>query len=200
MASLRERLGRTIRMLRETHLGLTQAQFAHSIESDPSFIGEVERAETNCGIDKLEVIAGGLHLQAWEIIRAAELAPEEPEEAEPSPAGLTPQRRRRTNYRRTAKRKSSAAGEPKGLAREPTIQPTAGSPPTVPLLVVVRQTPDGFSAHVPDLPGCFATAASQDGVEEAVRTAVAAYLQRLRTAGEEMPPLRRYATVIEVPV
>jgi predicted RNase H-like HicB family nuclease len=200
MASLRERLGRTIRMLRETRLGLTQAQFAHSIESDPSFIGEVERAETNCSIDKLEVIAGGLHMQVWEVVRAAELAPEAPAGAEPSPLGSTPGRRRQTNYRRSPKRAPSATGDPKGVAREPTIPPASGPSRTVPLLVVVRQIPDGFSAHVPDLPGCFATAATQEGVVEAARVAVAAHIERLRAAGEEIPPPTRYAAVIDVSV
>jgi transcriptional regulator with XRE-family HTH domain/predicted RNase H-like HicB family nuclease len=190
MARLRDRLGWTIRALRETRLRISQEKLAHSIGMDPSFVGEVERAETNCSIDTLELIAGGLGMPAWEIIQAAEAAPDEPPRAKRGSAA---------GYSRRSGRKPSAPPDSSGLTKEPALRPAMGPPRTISVLVLVEQTPDGFSARAPDLPGCAVSAASREAVEEQIRAAIAAQLERLRVAGAAPPAPRSFATVVELP-
>jgi len=202
MPRLRQRSGRTIRALRETRTQLSQEKFANSIGMDPSFVGEVERAETNWSIDTLELIASGLEMPASEIIRAAEAAPEEPgdDPAPPPPRGKRGGRRGPVvSYSRRSEREPSAPADSNGLTKEPTVRPSAEPPRTVSVLVVVEQTPDGFTAHAPDLPDCVASATSRDVVEDQLRAAIAAHLEQLRIAGAAPPAFRSYATVVEVP-
>jgi predicted RNase H-like HicB family nuclease/transcriptional regulator with XRE-family HTH domain len=205
MARLRQRLGRILRMLRDMGLQVSQETFANSIEMDPSFLGEVERAEPNWSIDTLELIAAGFGMPASELVRAAEAAPEEPGDdpapRPPPPGSMRGRRRGQTaGYSRRAEREpSSAPGDSNGLAKEPTLRPAAGLPRTVSVLVVVERTADGFSAHPPDLPGCVASAASRELVERQVRAAIAAHFEQLRLAGAPPPASRSYATVIELP-
>lgn len=45
--------------------------------------------------------------------------------------------------------------------------------------LVYERTPNNFSAYVPDLPGCVATSASQEEVEERIREAIAFHLEGL---------------------
>jgi predicted RNase H-like HicB family nuclease len=66
------------------------------------------------------------------------------------------------------------------------------------LLVVVEQTPSGFSAYVPDLPGCVATGATRAEVEQLVRDAIEFHLEGLRADGHLPPEPQSYATVVEV--
>ncbi|TVR04699.1 MAG: type II toxin-antitoxin system HicB family antitoxin [Spirochaetaceae bacterium] len=54
-------------------------------------------------------------------------------------------------------------------------------------LVVVEKTPTGFSAFVPDLPGCVATAPSRTEIEEQIRSAVEFHVEGLRTDGLPVP-------------
>lgn len=204
MPRLRQRSGRTIRALRETRTQLSQEKFANSIGMDPSFVGEVERAETNWSIDTLELIAAGLGMPASEIIRAAEAAPEEPgdDPAPPPPPPGSMRGGRRgpaVSYSRRPEREPSAPADSNGLTKEPTLRPSAGLPRTVSVLVVVEETADGFSAHAPDLPHCVASAASREAVEDQMRAAIAAHLEQLRIAGAAPPASRSYATVVEVP-
>jgi predicted RNase H-like HicB family nuclease/transcriptional regulator with XRE-family HTH domain len=204
MARLRQRLGRTIRALRETKLDVSQETFANSMGMDPSFEGEVERAEPNWSIDTLELIAAGFGMPASELVRAAEAAPEEPGDdpapRPPPPGSMRGRRRGQTaGYSRRAEREPSEPGDPNGLAKEPILRPAAGLPRTVSVLVVVARTADGFSAHPPDLPGCVASAASRELVERQVRAAIAAHFEQLRLAGAPPPASRSYATVIELP-
>jgi|SRR5882724_7239386 len=180
MARLRERLGRTIRALRERRIGLSQERFANDIGLDEKFMGEVERAEKSCGIETLELIAGGLRMPLWEIVRAAEAAPGQP--LDPDPSASEPAEGRRERI------------------REPAVRPDPASSGTPRFLVIVQQTGAGYAAHVPDLPGCFTSAETAEAVEHRVRAAIAAHLQHLRIAQEEPPGSRSYAIAVEIPV
>jgi predicted RNase H-like HicB family nuclease len=67
------------------------------------------------------------------------------------------------------------------------------------LLIVVEQTDSGFSAYAPDLPGCVATAPTQEDVERTMREAISMHLESLRSDGTAPPEPTAYATVVEVP-
>jgi predicted RNase H-like HicB family nuclease len=54
--------------------------------------------------------------------------------------------------------------------------------------VVYEQTPNNYSAYVPDLPGCVATGETRDEVERLIREGVQFHIERMRESGEEIPP------------
>ena len=54
-------------------------------------------------------------------------------------------------------------------------------------LVVVESSLDGFSAYVPDLPGCIAAAETREEVEDLIRVGIALYIETLRERDEPVP-------------
>jgi predicted RNase H-like HicB family nuclease len=65
-------------------------------------------------------------------------------------------------------------------------------------LVIIEQSANGFSAFLPDLPGCIASGATRDEVETAMREGVEFHLEGLRESGDPVPPPRSSATYVEV--
>ena len=65
-------------------------------------------------------------------------------------------------------------------------------------LVIIEESATGFSAFLPDLPGCIATGATRDEVEQSMREGVEFHLDGLRESGEPVPPPRSTATYVEV--
>jgi len=65
-------------------------------------------------------------------------------------------------------------------------------------LVIIEESTTGFSAFLPDLPGCIATGTTRDEVENAMRAGVEYHLEDLRESGEPVPPPRSTATYVEV--
>ncbi len=65
-------------------------------------------------------------------------------------------------------------------------------------LVIIEESTTGFSAFLPDLPGCIATGSTRDEVENVMREGVEFHLEGLREAGEPVPPPRSTATYVEV--
>ncbi len=65
-------LGAAIRASR-IEKGFTQESFAAHVELDRSYYGAVERGEHNITIDTLAVIADGLGMPAWKVLRRAQL-------------------------------------------------------------------------------------------------------------------------------
>ena len=53
--------------------------------------------------------------------------------------------------------------------------------------VVIEQAGNNFSAHVPDLPGCIATAATPEAAEAEIREAIRFHVDALRADGEPVP-------------
>ncbi|MEY3632762.1 MAG: type II toxin-antitoxin system HicB family antitoxin [Betaproteobacteria bacterium] len=53
--------------------------------------------------------------------------------------------------------------------------------------VVIEQAGEGFSAYVPDLPGCVAAGKSSEEVERLIRGAIEIHLSGLREDGELIP-------------
>lgn len=66
------------------------------------------------------------------------------------------------------------------------------------VLIVVEQTPAGFSAYAPDVEGCIGTGATREEVEHTMREALEFHLEGLRADGREVPVPHSYATFVEV--
>jgi predicted RNase H-like HicB family nuclease len=66
-------------------------------------------------------------------------------------------------------------------------------------LIVIEQTPTGYSAYSPDLPGCVATGASREDVERNMSEAIGFHLDGLRQDGEPVPEPRTYSAYVELP-
>jgi predicted RNase H-like HicB family nuclease len=65
-------------------------------------------------------------------------------------------------------------------------------------LIIIEEAESGFSAFLPDIPGCIATGATRDEVESAMQEGVAFHLEGLRESGEPVPPPRSTAAYVEV--
>jgi predicted RNase H-like HicB family nuclease len=53
--------------------------------------------------------------------------------------------------------------------------------------VVFEATPTGYSAYVPDLPGCVAAGKTRAEVERLIRSAIRSHVRTLRSLGESVP-------------
>ncbi len=71
MSALRARLGRAIRRLRR-EAGYSQESFADKCGVHRTYMGSVERGETNISLDNLERIAKALSLTTGELLVEAE--------------------------------------------------------------------------------------------------------------------------------
>ena len=58
--------------------------------------------------------------------------------------------------------------------------------------IVIEQAGGNYSAYVPDLPGCIATGATIEEVEQQLREAIEFHLEGMREDGIEVPqPISR---------
>ena len=65
-------------------------------------------------------------------------------------------------------------------------------------LIIVEETPSGYSAYSPDVPGCVTAASSRSEVEREMREAIAFHVEGLRAAGEEIPTPSSEASYCDV--
>ena len=65
-------------------------------------------------------------------------------------------------------------------------------------LIIVEETPSGYSAFSPDVPGCVAAASTSSEVEREMHYAIEFHIEGLRAAGEEIPKPRSRASYCEV--
>ena len=65
-------------------------------------------------------------------------------------------------------------------------------------LVVVEQGETGFSAYVPDLPGCIAAAGTRDAIVGLIQEAIEFHIEGLQNAGDPIPPATSQAELIGV--
>ena len=65
-------------------------------------------------------------------------------------------------------------------------------------LYILEKTPSGFSAYVPDLPGCIAAAESLVEVTELIREAIEFHLDGMREEGYEVPTPSTTADYAEI--
>ncbi len=64
--------------------------------------------------------------------------------------------------------------------------------------VVIEKTGNGYSAYVPDLPGCVAAGDTLEETEELMRGAIAMHVEDMRERGELIPEPHATALVVEV--
>jgi predicted RNase H-like HicB family nuclease len=63
--------------------------------------------------------------------------------------------------------------------------------------VVIEKADGNYSAYVPDLPGCIATAATVAAVEEEIRAAIRFHIDGLAADGAEVPEPTSLAEYVE---
>ena len=66
--------------------------------------------------------------------------------------------------------------------------------------VVVERAPKNYSAYVPDLAGCMATASTREGVLEEIRLAIEFHIEGMREDGDDVPHPSTTAEVVEATV
>ena len=66
--------------------------------------------------------------------------------------------------------------------------------------IVFERTPSGYSAYVPDLPGCVAAGGSYETVEKLIHEAVVFHLEALRGDGVPIPEPSTSVGSVEVSV
>ncbi len=55
-------------------------------------------------------------------------------------------------------------------------------------VVILEKTSDGYSAYVPDLPGCVAFGDTREEAEELIYEGIKFHIEGLINNGEEIPP------------
>ncbi len=63
--------------------------------------------------------------------------------------------------------------------------------------VVIEKANGNYSAYVPDLPGCVATAATVEAAEAEIRAAIRFHIEGLREDGLPVPPPAAIADYVE---
>lgn len=64
--------------------------------------------------------------------------------------------------------------------------------------VFFEQTATGFSAHVPDLPGCIAAGSTMEETRELIREAIVFHIEGMRLHGEAVPEPTMHVERVEV--
>lgn len=64
--------------------------------------------------------------------------------------------------------------------------------------IIIEKTKTGYSAYVPDLPGCITVGDSKDETLKNIREAIELYLEELTESGKELPSPSTIATVVSV--
>jgi len=64
--------------------------------------------------------------------------------------------------------------------------------------IVIEKAEGNYSAYVPDLPGCVATAGTRQEVEDEMAKAIAFHIDGLRADGIELPEPRTSSLYVDV--
>ena len=64
--------------------------------------------------------------------------------------------------------------------------------------VFIEPTETGFSAYVPDLPGCVAAASTLEKTRELIKEAIEFHIEGMRMHGDAVPEPTRHVEQIEV--
>ena len=65
-------------------------------------------------------------------------------------------------------------------------------------VILIEETATGFSAYLPDLPGCVSSGPTREIVEQEMRAAVEFHIEGLREEGEPIPEPSTSASYVEV--
>jgi predicted RNase H-like HicB family nuclease len=66
-------------------------------------------------------------------------------------------------------------------------------------LIVIEETPTGFSAYSPDLEGCVATGATRQEIEKTMQEAIGFHLEGLKEERLPIPEPHCYSAYLEIP-
>ena len=66
-------------------------------------------------------------------------------------------------------------------------------------LIVIEKTTTGYSAYSPDLPGCIATADTEEEIQREMRQTIAFHLDGLRQEGMPIPEPQSSSSYVEIP-
>lgn len=66
--------------------------------------------------------------------------------------------------------------------------------------ILIEKTATGFSAHVPDLPGCIAAGVTRAETGDLIREAIEFHLEGMRLHGEPLPEPTSMCEYVEVAV
>jgi predicted RNase H-like HicB family nuclease len=64
--------------------------------------------------------------------------------------------------------------------------------------VIIEKTGNGFSAYVPDVPGCIAAADTREETAALIASALRDHLELMREGGDPIPPPTTLAEVVQV--
>ena len=64
--------------------------------------------------------------------------------------------------------------------------------------VVIEQTSTGYSAYVPDLPGCITTGTTREQTEHLIREAIEFHIEGMKLHGEPVPEPTTTTEYVEV--
>jgi predicted RNase H-like HicB family nuclease len=64
--------------------------------------------------------------------------------------------------------------------------------------VFIEPTATGYSAHVPDLPGCIAAASTLEGTRQLIKEAIEFHIEALQDNGDAVPEPTKYVEQVEV--
>lgn len=65
-------------------------------------------------------------------------------------------------------------------------------------VALIEKTGNGYSAHVPDLPGCIAAAFTYDETVKLIHEAIEFHVEGMRLHGEQVPEPSTLAELVEV--
>ena len=65
-------------------------------------------------------------------------------------------------------------------------------------VVIIEETGNGYSAYLPDLPGCIAAGDTFAETEKLIQEAITYHLDMLREGGDPIPEPRSSAQLVEV--
>jgi len=64
--------------------------------------------------------------------------------------------------------------------------------------ILIDKTATGYSAHVPDLPGCVAAGETREETLQLIREAVAFHIEEMRRHGETVPEPTSFCEYVDV--
>jgi predicted RNase H-like HicB family nuclease len=64
--------------------------------------------------------------------------------------------------------------------------------------IVIERSSSGFSAYVPDLPGCVAAAETEEEVRDLIREAIEFHLEGMRESNEPIPEPAARVDYVEI--
>lgn len=66
-------------------------------------------------------------------------------------------------------------------------------------VIVIEKTETGYSAYVPDLPGCISVGKTRDEIETKIQEAIVFHLEGMREDGIDIPQPKSEAMTMLIP-